>query len=228
MLSSSKSDDSVSHRHHRKCCHYFITLCAALLLSLPATSLFVPVAPVIGKSTLAPRSGVIQRYRVEDEESYDIAQPKHQSDALSFLPTRFSSIERMDKPSHFQTQVLEEEYSLVVVRFYAEACPSCRATRPLFTKWSRDLETNEKQSRLRADASIQGSQQDPLPIKILEMPLNKATSTFIKDQLQVERLPYCHLYHPQFGMVKEQLVLNKLEFKQFVNAADCWSKGDWE
>jgi len=228
MLSSSKNDDSVSHCHQHRCCHYFITLCVALLLSLPATSLFVPVAPVIAKSTLAPRSGVIQKYRVEDEESFDISQPKHQSDASSFLPSRLSSIERMDKPSHFQAQVLEEKSSLVVVRFYAEVCPSCRATRSLFTKWSRDLETNEKQFPLRADASIQGSQQDPLPIKILEMPLNKATSTFIKDQLQVERLPYCHLYHPQFGMVKEQLVLNKMEFKQFANAADCWSKGVWE
>lgn len=57
------------------------------------------------------------------------------------------------------------------------------------------------------------------------MPLNKATSAFIKDDLQVEILPYCHVYHPYFGLVDEQLVMNKVDFADFVDTVDVWSKG---
>ena len=163
-----------------------------------------------------------------DDKSSNVSQPKHQSNAYSFLPSRLSSIERVNKPSQFQAQVLEEKDSLVVVRFYAEVCPSCKATRPLFTKWFRDLEKNDNQSHISADVSMKGSQQDPLPIKILEMPLNKATSAFIKDELQIDQLPYCHLYHPKFGMVEEQLVLSKVDFREFVDVVDGWSKGGCE
>jgi thiol-disulfide isomerase/thioredoxin len=226
MTYSRKSKDSVSHRRRRTSCH-ISNLCTTLLLSSSAASAFAPITPATGKSTLAPRTAVIERYRVEDESS-DISQPKHQSDVYSFLPSRPSFIERVNTPSQFQTHVLEEKESIVVVRFYSKVCPSCRATSPLFTKWSRDLEMNDNPSHNSADVSMQGSQQDPLPIKIFEMPLNKATSTFLKHQLQVDQLPYCHVYHPKFGMVEEQLVLSKVEFQKFVNAVNCWSKGGCE
>ena len=225
MTYSSKSKDSVSHRRRRRSCH-LSSLCTALLLSSSTTSAFAPT-PATRKSTVAPQSAVIQRYRVEDESS-NVSQPQHQSNAYSFLPSRLSSIERVNKPSQFQAQVLEEKDSLVVVRFYAEVCPSCKATRPLFTKWFRDLEKNDNQSHISADVSMKGSQQDPLPIKILEMPLNKATSTFLKDELQIDQLPYCHLYHPKFGMVEEQLVLSKVDFREFVDVVDGWSIGGCE
>mmetsp|Transcript_22014 Transcript_22014/g.47860 ORF Transcript_22014/g.47860 Transcript_22014/m.47860 type:complete len:257 (-) Transcript_22014:158-928(-) len=219
--------DSDSNRRRRRSCHV-ASLCAAVLLSSSATSAFAPTAPATKKSSLVPRSAVIQKYRVENEAS-DVAQPKQQqSDAFSFLPSRMSSIQRMDDPSQFQAQVLEEENSLVVVRFYAEVCPSCRATRPLFRKWSRDVQDNDNQPNAIVDASIWSSQQETLPIKILEMPLNQKTSTFLKDEIHVDRLPYCHLYHPKFGLVEEQLVMNKMEFKEFVNAVDCWSIGGCE
>ena len=60
------------------------------------------------------------------------------------------------------------------------------------------------------------------------MPLIKATSTFIKDELDIEKLPYCHLYHPQFGLVEEQLVKNKQDFGDFVDTVESWSKGVYE
>lgn len=132
----------------------------------------------------------------------------------------------MDEPSQFQLRVLEETEALVVVRFYAEVCPSCKVTGPLFRKWSRDIEADDIQSSVHA--GVWGSQQDTLAIKILEMPLNRATSTFLKDELNVEKLPYCHLYHPKFGLVEEKLVMHKAEFDEFVTVVDCWTKGGCE
>lgn len=205
---------------------------AVLLLSISSTSAF---APTMRHPSEASRVGVVRRYRVEGEDTSDMPnrrQPQEQS-AHSFLPSRLSNIELVSQPSQFQTQVLEEKDALVVVRFYAQTCPSCRSTRPFFSKWSRDLESIELESTDINNKSVEiakkrGSQYDPLPIKIIEMPLNKDTSTFIKDELQVEQLPYCHLYHPDFGMVEEQLVLNRQEFDDFVGTVECWSKGGCE
>lgn len=218
------NESSDSHRRRRRSCHV-ASVCAALLLSPSATSAFARTTPTT-KSSLVSRSAVIQRYRVDNNEPSDLSQPKQQqSDVFSLLPSRVSSIQRMNDPSQFQAQVLEEENSLVVVRFFAEVCPSCRATGPLFRKWSRDVEGNDYQSNMDVDSNEWSSQQDPLSIKILEMPLNQKTSSFLKNEIHVDRLPYCHLYHPQFGLVEEQLVMNKVEFKEFVNVVDCWSIG---
>lgn len=158
-----------------------------------------------------PRSAVIQSYRVEDDPNVST------SDAFSFLPSRLSSIQRIESPLDFKSTVLDEKESLVVVRFSADACPTCRATSPLFRRWSRDNEHDD-------DDSI--SSHDKLEIKIVEMPLNKATSAFIQDKLHVEQIPYCHLYHPQMGLVEEQLVMNKVDFRDFVECVDKWAAGD--
>ncbi|KAL7544085.1 hypothetical protein ACHAXR_013516 [Thalassiosira sp. AJA248-18] len=207
------------------------SLCAALLVSSsPTTSAFTPTKLATRKSTLTPRSAVIQRYRVGDKVPDVSERKQHQnqsSDAFSFLPTRISSIEKLDKPSQFQAQVLDEEESLVVVRFYSEVCPSCRATGPLFRKWSR--ETNANQSNDNVDASLSTSQREiTLPIKILEMPLNGANSSFLKDQLHIEQMPYTHLYHPRFGLVDERLVMNRKDFDDFVGLVDFCSTGGCE
>lgn len=163
-------------------------------------------------SSISLRSAVIQAYRLENDPH--VSQPKHQSDVFSFLPSRLTSIQRVDTPSQFQTKVLDEQDSLVVVRFYADACPSCKATSPLFRKWSRDQE----------DQNVSESQA----IKFLEMPLNKATSNFLQQTLQIDKMPTCQLYHPQLGLVEEQLIVNRSEFKIFVNVVDGWLKRDFE
>eukprot|EP00804_Cyclotella_cryptica_P016659 CCRYP_001977-RA/>CCRYP_001977-RA protein AED:0.26 eAED:0.26 QI:0/0/0/1/1/1/2/0/636 len=165
-------------------------------------------------ASLVLRSAVIQSYRVEDEFHPRV----QESDAFSLLPARLSSIKRIESPSQFQSLVLDESNSLVVVRFYADACPSCKATSPLFRRWSRAGET------LNAADSVAVS-NEKLAIKIVEMPLNKKTSLFMQEKLGVDQLPYCHLYHPQLGLVEEQLVMNKLEFREFVSVVDKWAKG---
>ncbi|KAL9184446.1 hypothetical protein ACHAXT_002532 [Thalassiosira profunda] len=193
------------------------SLCAAALLSSSATA-FTNVAPAsCRRSNIALRSTVVQRYRI-DNNSSDAAQTDQESDAFSFLPSRLSSIERMDTPSQFEKQVLKERISLTVVRFYSEVCPSCKATRPFFRKWARDIETG--------DLGTSGPQEDvPLPIKVVEMPLNRDTSSYLREELSVDKLPYCHLYHPEFGLVDEEVILNKSEFDDFVHRVDSWQNG---
>lgn len=148
------------------------------------------------------------------------------SDVYTFLPSRLTAIQLVDTRSQFRAQVIEETKSLVVVRYYAEICPSCRATGNLFRKWSRDISASDTHSNL--NGSAWGQKGGPLPIKILEMPFNKNTSSFLKDELNVSKLPYCHVYHPKFGLVEERLVMNKDEFEDFVYAVHCWSNGGCE
>lgn len=195
---------------------------AAMLVTSSAASAFAPTIQQCptAKPCLAQRGAVIQRYRIGEESSADLSQPK-ESSAFSFLPSRISTIERLDNPSKFQTQVLDQQDALVVVRFFAEVCPSCKVTGPLFRKWSREIENVNADSHSNIMST---SQKNSLPIKILEMPLNGATSSFMKDELQVEKLPYCHLYHPHFGLVEKQLVMNKGELDEFTILADLWSK----
>jgi thiol-disulfide isomerase/thioredoxin len=165
-------------------------------------------------ASLVLRSAVIQSYRVEDE-----FHPKIQeSDAFALLPARISPIKRIEIPSQFQSLVLGESNALVVVRFYADACPSCKATSPLFRRWSRNNEA------LNAADSMAVS-SDQLAIKIVEMQLNKKTSSFMQEKLGVDQLPYCHLYHPQLGLVEEQLIMNKLDFREFVSVVEKWARG---
>lgn len=222
---ANSSEQSIGQRLRRPL--HLSSLCVALLVSSPATSAFAPTKAVTKSkvSSLAPRSAVIQRYRVDDEQSSsDVSQPKP-SGVYSFLPKRVSSIGRLDGQSQFQAQVLEEEDSLVVVRFYAEICPSCKATGPFFRKWSRELDDIQSNNAL-VDGII--TTDNDMPIKILEMPLTRATSSFLKDELQIEKMPYCHLYHPKFGLVDERLVMNRGEFDEFVHTVNGWSKGSCE
>jgi len=225
-------------------CHLRMMCATALLLSSSRTTFaFAPITSCDTRksTTIVPRvssAAVIQRYRTSDSESVGSVSS---SDIFSFLPSRLSTIERVVTPKQFQTQVLGEKDALIVVRYYAEVCPSCKSTTPLFRKWSRDTETNSESNdssqstnRVGVDNSCvktwgsSQNEEEPLSIKILEMPLIKETSKFIKDELDIEKLPYCHLYHPQFGLVEEQLVMNKKDFGDFVDTVESWSKGVYE
>ena len=184
----------------------------AFVPSTSGGSLFVGSSKQTSASIIS-RSAVIQSYRLEDELHH-----KAQADAFSLLPARLSSsIKRIENPAQFQSTVTDEKDALVVVRFYAEACPSCKSTSPLFRKWSRDIET----CNTAADSTGKAVQD----IKIVEMPLNKATSAFMQDTLNVDQIPYCHLYHPKLGLVEEQLVMNKVEFREFAGVVDKWARG---
>lgn len=179
-------------------------------------------------SSITSRSAtVVQRYRVENDFSQPdhnrkglkIAEssPQQSKDVFSLLPERVS-VQRLTSPSEFQRQVVDERESLVVVRFYAETCPSCRATSSIFRKWSRGI----------ARGSNTDSAEVSMSIKVLEMPLTKATSSFLQDELEIEKIPYCHLYHPDYGLIEEQLVMNRSDLKDFCQSVDVWSRGGYD
>lgn len=170
------------------------------------------------QSPITSRSAtVVQRYRVENDiPQPDESSPQQSKDVFSLLPERVS-VQRLTTPSEFQRQVVDERESLVVVRFYADTCPSCRATSSIFRKWSRGI--------VRGSATKSDSAEMTMPIKVLEMPLTKATSSFLQDELQVEKIPYCHLYHPDYGLVEEQLVMDRSDLKDFCQSVDTWSRG---
>ena len=230
---SSHNDRS---RSHRSCRMGILTL---LILSTSSTSAFTAITHATitsRKQTLVTRSSsvVVQRYRTDDDTS-SISQPiQSSSNAYSFLPSRLS-IERLTTPSQFQTQVLGESDTLVVVRYYADACPSCQKTAPLFRKWSRDIDTSTTKIDKNEIDNVQSNtdsrevdREQLFAIRIVEMPLNKATSSFLKDELNIEQLPTAQLYHPIFGLVEEQLVMNRIDFVEFVDTVNCWSKGVYE
>ena len=248
------------HRNHRRVQQHIGSICAAtlfiiLLLAIP-THQFTHTGTTTRKtSSTPPYSPVIQQYRTTHDEEYSsnnsVPQPSSSGDAFSLLPSRLNVIQRIDSQKQLQAQIDTNESSLIVVRFYAEVCPSCKATRPLFSKWSRDIEAGSYAKNVQLKTSIirekddevdmqttaegigsstttQNIEEEQLTIKILEMPLNKATSTFIRDELQISQLPYCHIYHPQFGLIEKQLVMNKVQFKDFTSLVGSWSKGVYE
>lgn len=202
------------------------SFCAALIISSATTGVFAftPMQARSPSSITSRSATVVQRYRVENDipqpddhrKRFNTSEPSQQQskDVFSLLPERMSSVQRLTTPSEFQTQVVDEIDSLVVVRFYADACPSCRATSSIFRKWSRGISSNDSDSS-----------ETTMPIKVLEMPLTKATSSFLQDELQVDQIPYCHLYHPDYGLIEEQLVMNRADLKDFCNTVDIWSRG---
>ena len=244
------------HRNHWRVQQHIGSLCAAtlLLLAIP-THQFTHTTTTRKASSTPPYSPVIQQYRTTHDEEYSsnnsVPQPSSSGDAFSLLPSRLNVIQRIDSQKQLQAQIDTNDSSLIVVRFYAEVCPSCKATRPLFSKWSRDIEAGSYAKNVQLKTSIirekddevdmqttaegigsstttQNIEEEQLTIKILEMPLNKATSTFIRDELQISQLPYCHIYHPQFGLIEKQLVMNKVQFKDFTSLVGSWSKGVYE
>lgn len=200
----------------------YYSICVALLLSSTTSGVFsfTPAArssssPITSRSA----TSVVQRYRVENDfqpgDHHRKTQSTEDDNVFSLLPERLS-LKRLDTPQEFQSHVAEETDSLVVVRFYADACPSCRATSSVFRKWSRDMGCVN---------GLVSSSESNIPIKIVEMPLTKATSSFLQDELQVDQIPYCHLYHPEYGLIEEQLVLNRTDLKDFCKTVETWSKG---
>ena len=193
----------------------YYSICVALLLSSTTTSGVFSFTPAARSSS----SNVVQRYRVENDfqpgDHHRKTQPTEDDSVFSLLPERLS-LKRLDTPQEFQSHVADETDSLVVVRFYADACPSCRATSSVFRKWSRDMGCVN---------GLVSSSESNIPIKIVEMPLTKATSSFLQDELQVDQIPYCHLYHPEYGLIEEQLVLNRSDLQDFCKTVETWSKG---
>lgn len=56
--------------------------------------------------------------------------------------------------------------------------------------------------------------------------MTKATSDFFQHNLEVDKLPTYRLYHPRLGLVEENVVIKKSEFKYFVDIVNGWVNDD--
>eukprot|EP00588_Corethron_pennatum_P031963 CAMPEP_0194345290 /NCGR_PEP_ID=MMETSP0171-20130528/104773_1 /TAXON_ID=218684 /ORGANISM="Corethron pennatum, Strain L29A3" /LENGTH=345 /DNA_ID=CAMNT_0039112255 /DNA_START=399 /DNA_END=1436 /DNA_ORIENTATION=+ len=93
------------------------------------------------------------------------------------------------------------EYKLVVVRFYATWCKSCRAMQPLFRRLM----------------------QEHPNILFLEVPVSHARS-FVTSELDVKTFPFGHVYGPGGGLVESRSI-EKKNFSDFVSAIETRLKG---
>lgn len=116
--------------------------------------------------------------------------------------TKFPTVEKVDTLQDYKRVVVDEEDRMVVVRFFAPWCKSCKASHPIFKKMTLEHSPN---------------------VKFVEVPLTKETA-YIHEGLGVPSIPFGHIYHPDVGLVEEKKI-NKKVFKEFRAALDTYVVG---
>merc|ERR1711935_812806 len=96
----------------------------------------------------------------------------------------------IDNIMDYKSIVVDEEKSIVVVRFFASWCRSCRASEPLFK--------NMVSRYSPSSASSDGER----PVKFVMVQLTKDTA-YLQEGLGVPSIPYVHVYYPECGLVEE-------------------------
>mmetsp|Transcript_18444 Transcript_18444/g.25569 ORF Transcript_18444/g.25569 Transcript_18444/m.25569 type:complete len:264 (-) Transcript_18444:137-928(-) len=103
----------------------------------------------------------------------------------------------------YKDQVVDVQNQIVVVRFYAPWCRSCKAVEPLFKQMA-----------------IQNSPN----IKFVDCPVTKENA-YLHEGLGIPSVPFGHIYHPDVGLVEERK-LNKKDFKQFKKVFETYVAGE--
>lgn len=109
----------------------------------------------------------------------------------------------VDTIEDYKSTVVDEKSCIVVVRFFASWCRSCKASEPLFKRM----------------AGSYGSDV----VKFVEVPLTKETA-YIQEGLGVPSVPYGHIYHPEVGLV-EEMKISKPNFREFRDKLKTYVKG---
>ena len=117
-------------------------------------------------------------------------------------------IQMVDTLEDYKRVVVDDEDSIVVVRFFAPWCKSCKAAMPLFKKM-----VSEHSSSSGVDNNV----------KFVQVPLTKETA-YIHEGLGVPSVPFGHIYYPEVGLVEEKKI-NKKVFKEFREALDSYVMG---
>lgn len=108
------------------------------------------------------------------------------------------SIHMVDNIHDYKDVVVDETEQIVVVRFFASWCRSCKATKPLFNKLVRTYSQT-------TDYNVN--------VKFVEVPLTKETA-YLQEGLGVPSVPFAHIYHPEGGLV-EEMKISKPHFSDF-------------
>ena len=117
-------------------------------------------------------------------------------------PVVDTKVQLIDTIQDYKKEVVDEQERIVVVRFFATFCKSCRASHPHFKKLVSQHAPN---------------------VKFVEVPLTKETA-YIHEGLGVPSVPFGHIYHPDAGLV-EEMKINKRVFGKFRDALDTYVKG---
>ena len=104
-----------------------------------------------------------------------------------------SKIHFVDNIYDYKDVVVNEKERMVVVRFFASWCRSCKATKPLFSKLVHKYSKSN--------------------VKFVEVPLTKETA-YLQEGLGVPSVPFAHIYHPEVGLV-EEMKISKPHFSKF-------------
>mmetsp|Transcript_27926 Transcript_27926/g.34470 ORF Transcript_27926/g.34470 Transcript_27926/m.34470 type:complete len:233 (-) Transcript_27926:102-800(-) len=99
----------------------------------------------------------------------------------------------VDNIHDYKNVVVDENEQIVVVRFFANWCRSCKATKPSFNKLVNTF----------SDSSV----------KFVEVPLTKETA-YLQEGLGVPSVPFAHIYHPYAGLV-EEMKMSKPHLQDF-------------
>ncbi len=112
-------------------------------------------------------------------------------------------VQMVDNIHDYKDIVVDEKEQIVVVRFFASWCRSCKASKPMFSKLVRTF----------SDSSV----------KFVEVPLTKETA-YLQEGLGVPSVPYAHIYHPEVGLVEEMKV-SKPHFGEFSQRLNSYVVG---
>lgn len=117
--------------------------------------------------------------------------------------TKLPTIELVDTIEDYKRVVVDEQDQIVVVRFFAPWCKSCKAAYPNFKKMM--------------------SKHTSSAVKFVEVPLTKDTA-YIHEGLGVPSVPFGHIYHPDVGLVEEKKI-NRKVFEEFRNDLESYVRG---
>ena len=120
--------------------------------------------------------------------------------AAESRPTIILAVDTLEE---YKRVVVDERDSIVVVRFHAPWCKSCKSAFPLFRQMASDYRGRS--------------------VKFVEVPLTRETA-YIHEGLGVPSVPFGHIYHPDAGLVEEGKI-NRRDFGEFRSALDCYVRG---
>jgi thiol-disulfide isomerase/thioredoxin len=113
------------------------------------------------------------------------------------------AITSIETIKEYKEVVVEESDRIVVVRFHATWCKSCRASEPHFLKLVSKYSTQT--------------------VKFVQVPLTQETG-YLQNALGVPSVPFAHIYYPGAGLV-EEMKLSKPHMQQFDDILNTYVQG---
>lgn len=144
-----------------------------------------------------------------DDAVADSSAPSSSSTSSSSIKQQQQLITTVDTLEEYKRIVVNEQHSIVVVRFHASWCKSCKAAYPLFHKLATEYNNNNTGSGV--------------VVKFVEVPLTKETA-YLHEGLGVPSVPFGHVYYPNVGLVEERK-LNRKVFNDFKSVLKDYVRG---